>query len=251
MSSDFWAKKMLKGLKPISRSKRFFSADMPYDIMIAGASLVGGVAASKRFAASTPPDKSAASVAFWLAVTTFFVVIFKGFKNFRLAASRDDDSPLEGLLHVVRSIVQSMGKECDPTLRIALYMRDEKGPMQRTNYIGPTKADGKYRRISMGEGVVGSAFRTGQESHSTLPIGTNVVDFLTEKQGFTRDEAARRNSDRKSWIAVPIGEPNKVFAVIYCDSALADFFGNKNSQRRKALAGAILGVAEFLTRRYS
>jgi hypothetical protein len=99
-------------------------------------------------------------------------------------------------------------------------------------------------------GVVGSAFRFGQESLSVLPANETLIDFLV-KQGFTRDEAAQRNSDRKSWIAIPIGEPSKVFAVIYCDSAIADFFGNKSSQRRKALAGAILGVAEFLTRRYS
>lgn len=213
-------------------------------------SLIGGVAAGWRFWIAKPPDTIAAKVAWVLAAVSFLIVTFKSVKNYRIAQSKYDDSPYEGLLHVIRSILQSAGKQPDPSLRIALYVRDETGrPVQRTNYIGPTKADGKDNRLSISEGVVGAAFRTGQESFSSLPVGSNVVEFLTDKQGFTREDAAKRNSDRKSWIAIPIGEPSKVFAVIYCDSRSADYFGNKSSQRRKVLAGSILGVAEFLTPR--
>ena len=242
---------MLKGLKPVSWIQRLMAADLPYDMGIAAVSLIGGVAAGWRFWIAKPPDTLAAQVAWALAVLLFLIVTIKAIKNYRVAANKHDDSPIEGLLHVIRSILQSMGTVPDASLRIALYTRDEKGPIQRTNYVGPVKTDGKDKRLSISEGVVGAAFRTGQVSHSSLPVGENVVDFLTNTQGFTREEAARRNSDRKAWIAIPIGEPSKVFAVIYCDSAITGYFGNKSSQRRKVLAGSILGVAEFLTRRYS
>ena len=242
---------MLKGLKPVSWIQRLMAADLPYDMGIAAVSLIGGVAAGWRFWIAKPPDTLAAQVAWALAVVAFLIVTFKAVKNYRITANRHDDSPLEGLLHVIHSILESLGNNHDENMRIALYTRDETGPIQRTNYIGPLKPEGKDQRVTISEGVVGAAFRTGEESHSSLPSGTNVVDFLTSNQGFTREEAARRTPDRKSWIAVPVGKPGKVFAAVYCDSAMAGYFGNKSSQRRKVLGAAILGVADFLTRRYS
>ncbi len=242
---------MLKGLKPVSWSRRFLASDLPYDMGIAAVSLFGGIAAAWRFWTANPPDKLAAKLAWGLAVVAFLFVMSKAIKNYKIASSKLDDSPIEGLLHAIRSILQETGIEKDPTLRIALYVPDKNGLVQFTNYIGPVKPGGKGNRLTFSQGVEGAAFRTGQESFSKLPSGDNVVDFLTSTHGFTREEAARRNPTRKEWIAVPIGEPDKIFAVITCDSATPSYFGNKSSQRRKVLTGAIEGVAAFLLHRYN
>lgn len=158
-----------------------------------------------------------------------------------------------GILHL--KDLESQQDKLDADLRICVLVPSPNGDSvtQVTNYVAERvrQRKGKGRQFSSKSGVVGAAIQQHQIAHSALPKGVGMVQHLITRWNYSKEEAQSLTSDRKSWIAVPIGEPGNLLCVIFCDSAHADFFGNKASVVRKLLRSCSIGFARALTEAYN
>jgi putative methionine-R-sulfoxide reductase with GAF domain len=78
-------------------------------------------------------------------------------------------------------------------------------------------------RMKISQGVAGRAYRTGQLCF--VPITRNGYNQFMIEFGFTNRELSKFQSDRKSYLCIPIfGEHRKVIAILSFDSKHPDTF---------------------------
>lgn len=181
------------------------------------------------------------------------------------------DEPLTVLISTLHLIIEHINGLTDDNtkraadFRLAVFIPSKTAPdklCQITDYAGvPGKGGEKGRLVDLGPGVAGSAFKSRRPAFDSLPPGENFCDWMHTKHGFTVEQAARLTSDRKSWLAIPLGPPlttgGDIFCVVYCDSRLPNFFGkcpkNGNIPQTacvKALIGASAGIAKLVLTDY-
>ncbi len=214
------------------------------------AAAIGATNGLKSFHA-TPPDYLIGWASYVATIAMFVALIFRAIHRNRRAQNETELTALDGVLDALHAILENQFPASpDGGLRACIFIPDGKPDRvhQFTDYVGVDGRYGRGRTFSTRCGVVGKAFRSGQSQYDRLPKNSTVVDYLVHAHGFDRSEAAKMRQDRKSWAAIPVGEQNRVVAVIFLDSAESEFFGTKTHLRRKTLEGATLGVAKFIAR---
>jgi putative methionine-R-sulfoxide reductase with GAF domain len=104
-------------------------------------------------------------------------------------------------------------------------MATEDGEQQRKHRV----------RMNVSQGGAGRAYRTGQLCYA--PITEDWRTQLMTEFGFTDKDLSRFQSDRKSYLCVPIfGEHARVMAVLSFDSKHADTFNTDRIARIEFLA---------------
>jgi hypothetical protein len=130
------------------------------------------------------------------------------------------------LLRVVRDMI---GRSADEDIRCALFrptlfgralvevvIATEAGEQQRKHRV----------RMKVSQGVAGRAYRTSQLCF--VPITGDWRTQLMTEFGFTEKELSGFQSDRRSYLCVPIlGEHGKVRAILSLDSKTPDAFNSE------------------------
>lgn len=188
------------------------------------------------------------------AVGAVAVVVWRLVAAVRRDRSAGPQAELDAVLHTLHACLRFGCSKTFETVDVRLCVfapvlnssETPKEVYQLTDYVGPAVRHGRGRRLSCRCGVVGQAIRTGESCFYLLPDGADLAEVLVKDFGYTPEEAATKRKDRKSYAAIPVGEPGRIIAVLYIDSDTADLFGRKNSPPRRLLDAARLGVAEFV-----
>ncbi len=214
-----------------------------FEIALAFAPLVAGVVGGVKLLDSEP-YRHYAYYSFTAGALSFVVLAWRAVVRNRKAQGAAALHALDGALHALHAILEN--GDGNSGLRICVFVPHHKKKdtcHQITNYVGGD-GGGKGRDHSCRCGVVGSAFRSTECQFDTLPKNTQVVDHLVREHGFDRQEAATMRQDRRSWAAMPVGDP--VVAVIFLDSVIGDFFGKSKGTRRRIIESSAIGVAAFM-----
>ncbi|TWU12836.1 hypothetical protein CA54_16620 [Symmachiella macrocystis] len=230
-----------------SLKKRIFTSSLTYDIPITVGATVAAIAGASKL------WKDERISAYWLiaaAVVVFVSTISKHIAKHVTEEEKHSIHPLEGCLETLRAVL--LGDDVDENieLRLCIHRIEKKELVQLTEYCGTNCSNKVGRRISVRAGITGKAIRTGQfQVSNRKEVDQRAhLDDMVKNFGFSRSEAERMKPDRESWAAMPIGDP--VEAVLFLDTRSRGFFGNSNSNRRKAIMSASMGIAEFTRRRY-
>jgi hypothetical protein len=234
--------------RPMSWWDRFCAGELPFEMAIAVGTLVAGGMTGARFLTSSPAWPTLAGVSFGGGGVAFVALIWRAIVRNRKAQNTRELSALDGVLHALHAIMTA--GTSGVSLRICIFVpgKTDDTCHQITDYVGVEKPSGCGRDLPRRCGAVGTAFRTGKAQYVKLPTDTNVSDFLINSHGFERSEISEAQQDRKSWAAIPVGDPGSVVAVVYLDCDIREFFGNINSSKRKTLESTTIGVANFISR---
>ena len=122
--------------------------------------------------------------------------------------------------------------------RVELDSSEHGGQIQQMlPYVGGSGGSAG-RFFSIKSGIIGKVVRTKQaysDSRQTGVYGT-YKEELIQKWGYTEQEAVERQTDRLSWMAVPLfGQRNpqaseEVIGVIYIDADTPDFFDEETQK---------------------
>lgn len=134
----------------------------------------------------------------------------------------------------------------DDDVRCTIWVRENRESLKQiVNYV-PKNTTGPFKTLHTSKGIVGLACRTGEAQSLMLSKElkeTEYKDILITNWGFTEDEAARVNKERRAFIAIPVVKSDgKVSAVIYCDTKDPDIFAKLDISKLldKAKDAAIL-----------
>ena len=236
-------------LRPLSWFDRVAAGDFLLESVIAIASSATAFITGVKTYRGPVDDRSIAVAYFAAGILALVFLVARAWKKNRQAQNTRELHSLDGMLHAIHAILTEMTpKTADHGLRICVFIPGKTQGMvhQICDYVGVAERYGRNRDLSSRCGVVGAAFRTGQVQYDKLPNGTSLIDHLVAEHGFDRSEAATMQQDRKSWAAVPVGAAPAIEAVIFLDSAKADFFGKNGHTRRKILEASTVGVANFI-----
>lgn len=218
-----------------------------FEITLAITSLAYGIITAIRWHRAGNDDLAIASLV--VASLVMVTLVIRAVKRNKKARRANSTHELDVVLHTLHAMLTERSVEArSASLRICVFVlaKQADSVYQLTNYVGHNGSNGAGRVYPLRAGVVGTAFRTGESQYDKLPKNISIIEYLIKKHGFDRNEASRVRQDRKSWAAIPVGEPNNVVAVIFLDSNKIDFFGNCNSIPRKMLESATIGVASYV-----
>lgn len=245
---------MADALRPPTFWQRWTAGDLAYDAAIALLTAILAILGGYRYLQSEPPEYGIAVGIAIVAIGVVGLQIAKAIHRNARALKEAHVHSLDGALHLLHAqLSEQMGVTENGALRVCVFVPvkdDYKDVFQATDYVGTDTPYGRRRQISSVKGIVGKALRTNLGWYDSLPSGAQVVDHLVSNYGFSREEAGQMQQDRRSWAALPIQIGNRVVAVLYLDSSMADAFGRKDSPRRRLIQSAVLGVAQFLLRSY-
>ncbi|WP_417384936.1 hypothetical protein [Gimesia sp.] len=155
---------------------------------------------------------------------------------------------------VLQHWMNKKNKDMDHGLRICVFHHDEyQGILtQLTEYTGEDLEEKKSgRTFSTKTGVIGQCVTTANPAYGRRSESSTMEDFIKEAArdyNYSAKEIYELSSDRYAWIAMPVIVNSKVRAVLYCDSKLENFFGDKNKPRYNIIASAALGLARHFRR---
>lgn len=238
----------MANLRPMTRWEHFSAGEFFFETTLALGTIVIGAAQGVKELLSDQPKYWFALVVFSVAIIMGTVLIARAAARRRKALQSADPHSLDAVLHILHSLLMVFSNVDDAGLRLCVFVPGNKPNQihQITNYVGVDRPYGCRRDMSDSCGIVGLAFRSGAAQYDSLPRNTHIIDYLVHTYGFSKAEAAEMKSDRQSWAAVPVGGPGEVIAAIFLDCKIPKFFGNSNSQKKKMLEAATLGVAQFL-----
>ena len=109
-----------------------------------------------------------------------------------------------------------------PPERITLYVPERQKPsllVQMVPYV-PTKKFGPFKGgLDVSKGITGLCFRVKEVTLNVLKPGGDFRKTMIKQYGFTQAEANKLESDKKSYLAIPVFDrENKVAGVVFCDS---------------------------------
>jgi len=139
----------------------------------------------------------------------------------------------------------------DPTqdVRVTLYLPwplDTEHLVQVTPYI-PRGPDKTGRLLSKRVGAVGRAFITGATVRETMPPGRN--DFKkkhVEQWGFEVGETEQLQSDRRSYLAIPLRSGDERLGVVFFDSNHPNAFGDEIAKQVEQQVAELASVVAVL-----
>lgn len=134
-------------------------------------------------------------------------------------------------------------------VRVTLYLPwplDNEHLVQVTPYL-PTGPDKTGRLLSKRVGAVGRAFITGATIRETMPAKRD--DFRKkhiEQWGFEARETEQLQSDRQSYLAIPLRSDGECFSVAFFDSSDPNAFGDEVTSRAEQQAQQLAPTVRIL-----
>lgn len=196
-------------------------------------------------------------VAVWISVATVVKIIRAKHKD-KQRQRKESPIGLEGCIHTLHAVISQRcgikpGDKRDCRIAIHRIVPCEPEPKlleQVTSYIGG-KGDGKGRSFSINSGIIGKVARTG-EPYVAARENDDHEKFIAELVsiwGYTESEARELTSDRKAWMAVPLGgeNPGETIGIVYLDSNDEALF---MPEIRELVIESCVGVARFINQTY-
>lgn len=231
-------------LAPQNTVRRFFLSQHGIGVSI---QMILPIAAFVRELNRAEPDR------LWiipgLAVAVSSLLVVKEVVAFRTSNQPDKSALLDGCLFTLhRLLMWNRGQESDKddVLRICVHEKINESWVQVTDYVGPKKRRGKGRRADISKGVVGLAFRNKETTIAKCRSRDERITQLITSFGYTEEEARGIRTDAMCWVAIPIGEPENFYAVVFLDVNSFDFFGRQDSFRMKTLQECVVSIASLL-----
>lgn len=173
----------------------------------------------------------------WLLVASVMKVVH-AIKQDRKETRAKDHTGLTGALRVLHAAVLAhcgVSENKDGVLRATLHRvvpsavkeADPEFLEQLVPYVGVSSSRGVGRRFSVRSGIIGRAVRSGRPTSAARENSDRALYMkeLVELWGYTEPDAQQINSDRMSWMAIPLrGRGNEVVGVVYLDSDQSGFF---------------------------
>jgi hypothetical protein len=232
---------------------KFFESPYAYDPLIAVSALCGGYASYQN--AYRAGHKDIAVVVLLAALAIFIFSSVKAVIQLKNNNEAESTEPLYGALHVLHHLLLDRADDDSVRVRVALYRPHDKDRLQQaTNYVGETtKRTTRGRLFSNRCGIIGSAYRKKSTVAASLKESDRESFVSTMKTDwFFNDKDARAlTPDVRSWMAIPIMDPDggeSVIGLVYCDATAPEFF--QSNELQQLAINCSLGIARFVGSRY-
>jgi hypothetical protein len=245
--------------------KRFFNSPATYDLMLGPIAVIGGWVTS--YGLWLGQRHWSAGVLACATVITLILGLLRTWVTLsKQIAERSQASDLEASLHTLHAILVHMPQQTTiefgsgvppPSLRITIHRLVKEGEQleQVVDYVGDNRRrkNTAGRHFSATSGIIGKAVREREPQ-----VGRRVSDdrekFVKElilNWGYTDKQARSISHDSRSWMAIPLFDPDDeagpVMGVLFLDSVEGDFF---NALRQELAKSACIGIARFVQTRY-
>lgn len=165
----------------------------------------------------------------------------------------------EALIHAFHAILLNIGTVNENTiLRVCVHQRTSKDCYERiTCYSNdPTRPAFSAKQKPLAVGIVGEVFLEDKLGVHVKKVSSNETRIeVLRRMKFTDEQIAELWLESQCWCAVGIGNNSngtsnkKVHFVLYLDSNDPEFFGSRNTdKRRKQLEILSIGALDYLTK---
>jgi len=185
-------------------------------------------------------------------VIVMALAVVKNIVTLKEASKKESMHELEGCLYTLHAVLDPAEVPDPGRLRLAVHVPVDDMLEQVTEYVGDTPKPGRVgRQFPANAGIIGECYRTN--THLVAFRGgisyPEYVQELVNDWHYTPEQAKKLNPATMAWMAVPFRDPdrNRVDAVLYLDSQIAEFF---TEARQELVLAAANGIAVFIGKRY-